>query len=292
VNGQDGDLVIQRLVQWAGEQRSVRAMLLTSSRANPHALVDLFSDYDVILVVTDIRPFFEDRAWLGAFGQVLVVYRDPIYVEYGCEGFAYITQYEDGLKIDFTLWPFEMLRHIVSEPLLPEFLDMGYAVLLDKDALTDGLQPPGYRAYIPTPPSEAAYQNVVELFFHEATYVAKHLWRRELMPAKYNLDQAMKQVNLRQMLEWRMEIDHGWALKPGAYGRGLKARLRPELWSELESTYVGAGMEENWDALFKTIDLFRRVGLEVAEGLGYEYPRELDRRMMVYLRHVKGRGQG
>ena len=49
----------------------VRAMLLTSSRADPKAHLDLFSDYDVILVVTDIHPFFEDRTWLQDFGQVL-----------------------------------------------------------------------------------------------------------------------------------------------------------------------------------------------------------------------------
>jgi len=87
----------------------VRAMLLTSSRADPKAHLDLFSDYDVILVVTDIHPFFEDRTWLQDFGQVLVVYRDPIRLDYGLEAFAYITQYEDGTKIDFTLWPVETI---------------------------------------------------------------------------------------------------------------------------------------------------------------------------------------
>jgi hypothetical protein len=37
----------------------------------------------------------------------------------------------------------------------------------------------------------------VEEFFHEATYVAKHLRRDDLLPAKYNLDHAMKQRDLR-----------------------------------------------------------------------------------------------
>jgi aminoglycoside 6-adenylyltransferase len=281
------DRTIRQLVQWAIERPSVRAMLLTSSRANPNAASDLFSDYDVILVVPDIEPFFESGAWLEDFGRVLVLYRDPIKHRYGIGKFAYITQYEDGTKIDFTLWPVELLGQVVADPELPDDLDVGYTVLLDKDGLTHGLQPPTYSAYIPTPPSKATYENLIEVFFHEATYVAKHLWRDDLIAAKYNLDQAMKLHNLRQMLEWRIEIDHGWSIKPGAYGRGLKKRLPPEIWSELESTYVGAGIEENWEALFRTIALFRKVAVQVGDHLGYAYPDDLQQRVVRYLKRVR-----
>jgi aminoglycoside 6-adenylyltransferase len=279
-------------MDWAEKRATVRAMLLTSTRTSPNARVDLFSDYDVILVVTDIHPFFGDRAWLEDFGPVLVVYRDPIRLSYGVEKFAYITQYEDGLKIDFTLWPVEMVPQIVAAPQLPDDLDVGYAVLTDKDDLTTGLRPPTYGAHIPSPPGREEYETHIEVFFHEATYVAKHLWRDDLLAAKYNLDYAMKMVKLRQMLEWRMEIDHAWSVKPGAYGKGLKRYLAPGTWQELESTYVGAGTEENWDALFKTIELYRRVAIEVGQHLGYDYPYELDRRAVEYLKKVRNLERG
>ena len=286
------DRIIQQLMGWAEKREDVRAMLLTSTRTRPDTHRDLFSDYDVILAVTDIHPFFEDRAWLEDFGRVLVLYRDPIHLEYGVERFAYITQYEDGLKIDFTLWPVEMLSQVVSAPQLPDYLDVGYTVLLDKDGRTAGLRPPAYHAHIPGPPTRAEFENRIEEFFHEATYVAKHIWRGDLMAAKYNLDQAMKMNNLRLVLEWRIEIERGWSVKPGAYGKGLKRLLDPETWQELEDTYVGAGAQENWEALFRTIALFRRVAIEVGEDLGYGYPRELDRRVMDYLRKVQGLDRG
>jgi aminoglycoside 6-adenylyltransferase len=286
------DRIIRQLMDWAERQEPVRAMLLTSTRTIPRVRVDLFSDYDVVLVVTDIHPFFADRVWLEDFGRVLVVYRDPIRDVYGIEKFAYITQYEDGLKIDFTLWPVEMVPRIAAEPQLPDDLDVGYTILMDKDDLTNGLQPPTYTAHIPSPPTRAEYETQIEVFFHEATYTAKHLWRDDLMAAKYNLDCAMKMNKLRQMLEWRMEIDHGWSIKPGAYGRGLKQHLTPETVLELESTYVGAGEQENWDALFNTIALYRRVAIEVGQILGYSYPHELDRRAMAYLRKVQNLDRG
>jgi aminoglycoside 6-adenylyltransferase len=88
------------------------------------------------------------------------------------------------------------------------------------------------------------------------------------------------------MLEWRMEIDHGWSVKPGAHGKGLKKYVAPETWARLESTYVGAGTEENWQALFDTISLFRDMAKEVGTALGYAYPQDLDNRVIQYLSRI------
>jgi aminoglycoside 6-adenylyltransferase len=89
------------------------------------------------------------------------------------------------------------------------------------------------------------------------------------------------------MLEWHAEIDHEWTLKPGPYGRRLKQHLRPDLWAELESTYIGVGSDENWEALFRTIGLMRRVATDVGKHLGYTYPHLLERRVVDYLWRVR-----
>jgi aminoglycoside 6-adenylyltransferase len=283
--------VISKLVQWAEQRESIRAMLLTSTRAIPDAAVDFLSDYDVVLVVQDIHPFFEDRSWLEDFGEVLVVYWDPIYTDpdYGIEKTANVTQYADGLKIDFTLWPVELLQKILRAPALQAELDAGYRILLDKDHLTEGMQMPTYRAYIPTPPTEQIYQKTIEDFFSDAPYVAKCLLRGELLPVKWCLDYDMKHIYLRLMLEWRMELDHGWSVPTGTLGKGLKKRLPPEIWSQLENTYAGADVADNWEALFRTIALFRQVAVEVGEGLGYAYPDDLDQRVTAYVRDMRKR---
>jgi aminoglycoside 6-adenylyltransferase len=285
--------VISKLVQWAEQRESIRAMLLSSTRAIPTASVDVFSDYDVVLVVKNIRPFFEDRSWLADFGEVLVVYCDPIYSDpdYGIEKFANVTQYADGLKIDFTLWPVELLQKILQAPALTAELDAGYRVLLDKDGLTKGMQPPTYTAYIPVPPTNELYQKTIEDFLSDPPYVAKCLLRGELLPAKWCLDYDMKHIFLRSMLEWRMELDHGWSMPTGALGKGLKKRLPPKIWSELEGTYAGADIADNWDALFRTMKLFRQVAIEVGDKLGYAYPLDLDQRVTAYVKDMQNRDQ-
>ena len=54
-------------------------------------------------------------------------------------------------------------------------------VPLDKDQRTAGWKPPSYQAHIPTRPTEAEYQALVEEFWWVTTYVAKSLWRDELV---------------------------------------------------------------------------------------------------------------
>ena len=280
--------VFELLTHWGEQQPLVRLMLLTSSRAIPHhAAVDVFSDYDVILALRDVHPFHESRAWLAAFGQVLVMYQDPLETRDGCLRSANVVQFEDGLKIDFNLWEVEYFKGVVAAEPLPDEFDAGYRVLLDKDHLTDGLKPPTYQAYIPKPPTGGRYAQVVENFFLDATYVAKLLWRDDLMAAKHLLDHFMKQEGLLQMLEWHLETDHHWSVKPGLYGRRLKVWLRPDLWAELEGTYAGSGLEENWEALSRSIALFRKAAVEVGERLGYAYPQDMDQRLCAYLQKVK-----
>jgi len=280
------------IIQWALTHNSIRAVLLTSTRAIPGGLVDVLSDYDVILVVQDIHPFVADHSWLNTFGDVLVAYWDAIHPDplFGIDICACVIQYSDGLKIDFTLWPVDLLHQIVAAPVLPAELDAGYQVLLDKDRLTDRLRPPTGKAYVPKPPTRTEYQLLINDFLSDAPYVAKCLWRNELLPAKWCLDNDMKHVFLRQMLEWRVEIDYNWSVPAGLLGKGLRKRLPTAIWTALEQTYVGANIADNWKALMRTMELFRQVSVEVGDHFGYTYPDQLHERVGAYVEHIRQMG--
>jgi aminoglycoside 6-adenylyltransferase len=101
----------------------------------------------------------------------------------------------------------------------------------------------------------------------------------------------MKAGCLRKMLEWQVGIESNWSARPGAHGKGLKKWVAPETWAALEATYVRAGRDENWRALFETIDLFRKAAIEVANRLAFEYPLDMDRRVLVYLDKVRKLGK-
>lgn len=289
---QQGDEVIGNLIQWAEQCDDIRAMLLTSTRAIPGGHVDVLSDYDVILVVRDIRPFHADRTWLDTFGEVLVAYWDPIHrdPDSGHDRAGNVVQYTRKLKIDFGLWPIGLLEWTAQQSALPAELDAGYLILLDKDDLTRSMRKPTWTGYIPSPPDEATYQNCVNDFFIGVPYVAKCLLRDEVLPAKWCLDYDMRYVYLLPMLEWRMECDNDWSVSPGINGKGLKHRLPPATWAELEGTYAGAEIEGNWESLFRMVALFRRVASEVGTHLGYTYPIELDSRVTAHAHWMRESG--
>lgn len=278
----DEEAVLARIVRWAEARAAVRAVILTSTRALPGASVDALSDYDVILYVTNPAPLLSGRSWTGEIG--------PVLVQMPPAGHAWdyptrLVLYEDGTKIDFTILDLAALR--AATEALPDELDAGYRVLLDKDGVAAALPAPTGSAYVLKPPTQAELTAVVEEFWFETSYVAKNLWRRELLPAKYSLECVMKQDLLRRMLEWRVALDHDWTYRPGVQGRRLREHLAPELWTELERTYAGADLDENWTALFRTAALFRRAATEVAHHLALEYPHHLDAQMTRWLERIR-----
>jgi aminoglycoside 6-adenylyltransferase len=278
--------VLEKMVAWANAQPDIRALILTSSRARPDGPVDLLSDYDLILAVTDAERWGREDGWLTHYGEPMV--------RWGAEGklFGHVTYfrglvYRDYVKVDYTVWPDALLERVAEAPTLPDELDVGYRVLVDKDGRPAAWKPPSYKAHIPIRPTEAEYHALVEEFWWTTTYVAKSLWRDDIVFAKFCLDHDLKLEALRRMLEWRIELDHDWNVKPGVWGRGLKRLLPADLWVELASAYVGPEIEDNWAALWRTIALFRRVAREVGGALGFAYPQAVDDQVSVYLNTVR-----
>jgi len=279
--------VIDKLTAWAKAKPDIRAVILTSSRAKPNATLDEFSDYDVIFVAEDIKPYLQDESWLDEFGRVLVVYRDPVEIRFGFERFIRVTQYETGLKIDFTLWPVDLLKHVSQMKQLPDYIDDGYRILLDKDRLMQGMKTPSCRAFVPKPPTEVEYRNFIEECFSDVPYAVKQIRRGDYFPLQFTFH-LMRCQKLAKLLEWKVEIEHGWSLKGAYYGKGLQKYLDPKLFTEIENTYAGYGFEANWESLSRIIKLFSRIAKEVGERMGYNYPEELETRILKYLQKVKG----
>jgi aminoglycoside 6-adenylyltransferase len=268
---------MDRLARWAEGRESVRSLIITSTRAVPGAQVDAYSDFDVIAVVNDVRSMLDDTTWQAHFGEVLISYWDPLNLDpsTGAEWVGNVTNYTNGLKIDFSLWSAQHYTDMTTGPDPHAEFDAGHRVLVDKDGLTTDLPAPTYTSYIPRRPDEATYLRLITDFLIGVPYVAKGLLRDQLLPTKWVLDFDMRFNYLVPMLEWRVECDHDWSLKTGNLGKGLKAHLSADVWSALETTFTGADPEANWKALFDLIELFGRVACEVGGLLGYTYPSDL-----------------
>jgi len=238
-------------------------------------------------VVTDLGRFEKEDAWISDYGRPIARWGDQSTI-YGLTTLFRGVLYEDYVKIDYSVWPDAVLERISAEANLPDSLDVGNQVLLDKDNRTSRWKLPSYMAHVPGRPTEAEYLSLIGEFWWEATYVARSLWREDPVFATFSLDYQIKLEVMRRMLEWRMEIEHDWRIRPGVHGRNLNRLLPADIWEQWSRwTYVGSDVAENWVALFRTIELFRRVAREVGAALGYTYPKQLDDEVAAYLNAVR-----
>ena len=266
------DPVLARILAWAEAEDVVRVVVLTSTRARADGPPDALADYDVIVALTDIERF--DAA--AAYGTPAARWGDKHDV-HGTTAFFRGVVYDDGVKIDWTLWP-PNVPELVAEHGLNDNLDVGYRVLLDKDGTTARWAQPSYRAHIPRRPTEAEYVGLVEEFWWSATYVAKARVRGEQFFLRFVLDVDMTHGVLRRMLEWLIESTRDWQWKPGAYGRGIERQLPPDLADELTAAY---------GSFERTVALFRRAAREVGDALGYAYPQYADDAVSAYVVQLK-----
>lgn len=277
--------MLTKISEWAKRTDNVRVAILTSSRTNPAAPVDVLSDYDIELVVEDLRPFLDGDGWLESFGEVLV--RDPYKPIQTDKAVWRLVMYKDAPRVDFHIKLREVLEEDVKAHSLPAFYDIGYEVILDKDGITKGLASPTYSAYRTERPSEIEYQALVNEFWWDATYVAKYLWRDEFFFAKYMLDRGLHFNYLEKVIAWYIGARHNWGINPGIHGRWFKQYLEPEVWAEIESTFAGADLQDNWNALFKTTEVFGHLAAEVGKYMEFAYPIDVERNVRGYLTKIR-----
>jgi aminoglycoside 6-adenylyltransferase len=266
------DDVLARILAWAEAEDSVRVVVLTSTRARAEGPPDALSDYDVIVALDDPSAFDP----VSAYGTPAARWGDEHDVHGATTRFRGVV-YDDGVKVDWTLWP-ATVPELIAAHGLDDSLDVGYRVLLDKDGVTGRWAAPTFRAHIPAKPTEAEYVALVEEFWWSATYIAKANARGERLFSRFVLDVDLTHSVLRRMLEWSIETDRDWNWKPGAYGRGIERELPAETNAEL-----GAAI----GSFERTMTLFRRIAREVGDSLGYSYPQHVDDAVSAYIDKLK-----
>jgi aminoglycoside 6-adenylyltransferase len=133
--------VLDKFIAWGNAQPTVQAMIMTSTRTRPNGPVDLLSDYDIIIAVTDPERFAQKDDWVSDYGAPMVRWGDESEL-CGLPTYFRGVVYQDYVKIDWSIWPDAMLERIAEQDAMPEELDAGYRILLDKDGRTAGWKPP------------------------------------------------------------------------------------------------------------------------------------------------------
>ncbi len=280
-NVRNENAVLKEILNWANSKMNIRAVVMTSSRANPHAAIDIFSDYDIEVIVTRLSDFIKNEKWIFHFGDVLANIK-----ERNSKSLTQLVLYNDGVRIDFQLYRVSEFNVGAKGSSIPKHWDLGYKILIDKDGITQALPQPTYSKHNISQPAQKEFAILVNDFWWDTTYVAKSLWRDEIFYAKYVLESLLRNNYLKEMLEWYIGSKHNWQVNTNKNGRWFKRYIDKEMWSEVKKTFADSDIEKNWESLFATTRLFNRVATEVATQLNYVYPLNLEKNILTYLKKI------
>ncbi|MFN2216171.1 MAG: aminoglycoside 6-adenylyltransferase [Anaerolineales bacterium] len=269
------------IINTAREDDRIRAVIMNGSRANPNAPRDIFMDFDIVYLVTDSIPFHKNLEWIKRFGELMILQmpEDMADPPPGADGhFTYLMQFMDGNRIDLGIFPLDMLQEVLQDDLA--------VLLLDKDGIIPSLDPPSEKGFFPKPPSLKAYADCCNEFWWVSNYVAKGLWRNEILYALFMMNDVIR-VQLMKMLTWLVGVDTEFSKNPGKFGKYMQQYLSTEMWDQLLRTYPKAESNNIWQALFTMGDLFRVAAQHVGDHFGYHYPIQDDQRVTAHLHHVQ-----
>ncbi|AXH62372.1 aminoglycoside 6-adenylyltransferase [Providencia huaxiensis] len=172
----------------------IEAVILTGSRAREQD-IDSYSDIDIELIGHGTTEIFKQKSWINQFGEPLVALHLLNLEEDAPDWPTCLVIFKEGRKVDFTFAEPERLSKMKQGGLDATF-SRGFAVLLDKTGITEGL-PESINQQVLTPPQFTAEQftEVVSDFWHEAHQVTVALTRDELWVA-WSRSADMKQYFL------------------------------------------------------------------------------------------------
>jgi aminoglycoside 6-adenylyltransferase len=279
MKSRDEKQMLELIVGTAREDANIRTVVLEGSRANPLAVKDPLQDYDVIYGVTTVKPYSGNMEWIKRFGDLMILQmpdgmgNSPLLDH----KFTYLMQFVDGNRIDLNVYD---VAHLKNHRFSSQSM-----VLLDKDDWLK-LPPLSSSDYFPGQPTRKQFDDCCNEYWWVATYVAKGLWRGDLPYARHMLDNIVRCQALK-MMDWYFGIKTNFRESPGKYGKRFRTYIESELCDRLAATYSTSDIESTWQALDTLCALFRDVSSKVGARFGYLYCSEDDRRVTLYLQHLR-----
>ena len=258
---------IMDLILQIAENLQAEAVALSGSRTNPQSPKDEFQDYDVVYIVDNLEGLISDLSWLDQFGKRIIEQNVILGHRH-----LYLMLFEDGNRIDLTLCPKEHIQEWVDS-------EAGFRVLKDENGLFEVYQPNAKR-YWTAPPSEEEFAASCNEFWWVSAYVVKGIRRNQLIYATDHL-YGICQQELLKILAWQVTSDRG-AVDIEKNYKYLFNYLPAEKEKEFSALLDFSSIEKITQSLLATMSLFHREAQDLAKKMGFDYDKEVAKKMMVY----------
>lgn len=269
--------IIELILNIAKADEDIRAVLMTGSRANPDCPTDIYQDFDIVYIVKDVKPYWDNMAWIESKFEMPSLIQKPESMQLippDADGnYAYLMIFPDGNRIDLQITA--DLYEDDGEPAI---------VLLDKDGNMPKIEIKQDFWYVQKP-EHKSFSDCCNEFHWCLNNVAKGIARDELSYAmeQFHLVRDM----LIQMLKWYVGVNNNFSISVGKKGKYFKKLLPAEIYGSFTKTYSDANYEHMWKAAFEMLYLFGKVARNVAEQLMFHYDEAEEKGIENYMKQVK-----
>lgn len=275
--------MLELIINTAKEDERIRGVIMSGSRADVHAPRDIYQDYDIVYLVEDTAPFWNNTEWLEEkFGRISLLQTPEIMslIPPDNDGsFVFLTIFEDGNRIDLSVTSKSYIDN--GEPAI---------VLLDKTGELSGIKPREDFWFI-KPPVEKLFHDCCNEFHWCLNNVAKGIARDELPYVQEMFNRCVRDA-LNIMTDWYIGAENDFKVSAGKMGKYYKKYLPAELYEMYVATYSDSDYENIWNAVFTACALFRRLAESVAEKFGYTYNMTEDENIIDYMNKVRNKSLG
>lgn len=271
------------IIGTAQADERIRAVYMNGSRTNPNVPIDIFQDYDVVYVVTETKPFYEDKNWIDVFGERLYM-QLPYELDKSVgmdvdfdKCYGWLIQLADGNRIDLHVEPVQCID-ITDDKLCK--------ILLDKDGILPNIPEPTDEDYRVKKPAAEEFYAACNEFWWCMNNVAKGLWREEV---PYVLDMINHWIRPQvvKILSWKIGFETDFTVSVGKSAKYMYKWLEPAVWRRFLTTYSGSDISEIRGSVFAMCDIMDEFAPDIAEKLHTEYDFTMAKNSRMWLEKVQ-----
>lgn len=263
------DDIKKRFIDYGRDEESIVSIFCIKSNTNEE-FTDLYLVVDEVIIgklEKDLKTLFDD---------IILVTRakDRFEYEKNRQAYTIIQAYKkDNMKISET---------IIAKDLANDFMktlasDIEFIYNNPKEEVLEVNKDFKYPLA-----KEYEFKTCVDNFFANAIEVSLYINQKDPIAASIKMEDVRKE--LIKMLDFHL-INKFYGLRNmGKDGSALIHTLSKDYREDLELTFATNELMDIYNCLFKACGLFRKVGMEEAEKLGYSYNKEADVKTLKLLR--------
>lgn len=274
--------MLDLILDVAKSDERIRAVYMNGSRTNPNVKKDIFQDYDIVYVVRQTKPFYENKNWVDIFGERLYM-QCPEEVDKNRgwktdfdKCFGWLMQFKDGVRMDLRLMPVEE-ANVLEDKLC--------VILLDKDGILPAIPEATDEDYRVKRPDQNQFSACCNEFWWCLNNVAKGLWREEIPYVHHMYYNCHAQFM--QLINWKIGYETNFQISTGKASKYIKAYLSDDIWHRFLETYINGNLDDIWHSVFVMCELFHETSLELEQKWGLSYYVEEAKASLDFLKHVQ-----